>query len=1223
MNAFTRTVTPILLLVSFFVVRADAADWHYPLYLDGGGFWRARIPVTVHNEGTLPAEGEPVAIVVGNAGGQAAVAGERAEAIRVCNHEGAEMLFALQAPDGAPVTRGPIPGGSTLVLPVECPAQGTAVHYIYFDNPLVGEVPDFLSARMGLVNGDVELGDGDVPSGWRHDTPDDAHRATWSREHPQSGQRCLKTVVSPGAEPTWIATRQHGIHIVGGAKYAMRAWVKAENVEGFAGWYIHVGNRDDPMLISPMLSGGDGTYDWKQVTAQFTAPAEANRADLGTVLRGTGTAWFDNVALECLEPGKLRAEAGRPERASLKEIGLDAPWDDRTGDERARGEVARTHRALVRVFNFSSEPTGKPLVAMNLGRLEARMRGRLDRESIRVTLSGRPVEHFFFGDVLLFAGRVPAHSANGYYVYFSADRGITSGASAATDASAQTAASGHDAASPDATAVAHATALLTSQGNLVKNPGFEQGDPLPDAWTASGPPQGPDGITYGFDAPRPPIGRGIADLPPMGWLGKRSAKMHVPHGSPEAWRGWQQGVPVRPGRTYLLAAWVKCEDVQGGDVRLHAHRHTADGKLSEHSPMVSCGSPISGTTGWTLMSGRFTMPEDTVNFRLHLTMNATGTVWHDGVLLTEIFPGKVGRLEGRPVEGARKLSVWQVPAVVKLFRDDPAPQAARPARISAARNEKEPIQLAVRSARALRGVRVEVDPPTGPNGAKLDDVEVNVVGYVPIDYATNYYRSDSPPWHRKIPSGQPRSDGWAGLWPDPLLPRDTFDLEPNATQPIWITVGVGKDAAAGDYSGTVRLVSGGQSVAEVPFVVHVWDFALPDESHVAAIYDVRLGRGSDLWGKPMEEIYPEIIRFMAERRLCPDTIRPTPAIRLEDGRLVADFTEFDRAAGIYFDQLRFPFAYTPWQFYLFGWGHPPKTIFGERPYPGDPPYEGADRSKLRPEYKRAYQAFLKAFWDHLKEKGWAENVVLYISDEPFDRHEHIREQMKALCDMIHEVDPEIPIYSSTWKHVPEWDGYLDVWGIGHYGRVAPEKMAELRAAGDRLWFTTDGQMCTDTPYCAVERLLPHYCFQYDVEAYEFWGVAWLTYDPYRFGWHSFIHQSSEPGRSYWVRYPNGDGFLLYPGGPIGYEGLVSSLRFEQAREGVEDYEYLYLLRRLIREAKSAGRDTTQAENAMAEASELVSIPNAGGLQSSNILPDPEAVYRVRRSLAAAIEKLTR
>jgi hypothetical protein len=182
-------------------------------------------------------------------------------------------------------------------------------------------------------------------------------------------------------------------------------------------------------------------------------------------------------------------------------------------------------------------------------------------------------------------------------------------------------------------------------------------------------------------------------------------------------------------------------------------------------------------------------------------------------------------------------------------------------------------------------------------------------------------------------------------------------------------------------------------------------------------------------------------------------------------------------------------------------------------------------------------------------------------------------------------------------------------------------MAQLRAAGDRVWFTTDGQMCTDTPYCAVERLLPHYCFKYGVDAYEFWGVSWLTHDPYRFGWHAYIAQSERPGHSYWIRYPNGDGFLLYPGKPIGHDGPVSSIRFEQAREGVEDYEYLDLLRQRIDRAKAAGADTRSAAAAMEQAGKLVTIPNAGGRYSSKTLPDPQALYDARRALAEAIEAL--
>jgi hypothetical protein len=539
--------------------------------------------------------------------------------------------------------------------------------------------------------------------------------------------------------------------------------------------------------------------------------------------------------------------------------------------------------------------------------------------------------------------------------------------------------------------------------------------------------------------------------------------------------------------------------------------------------------------------------------------------------------------------------------------------------LSLARNEKEPLQLALRSPREIAALRVEAGPLVGPRGAKLDDVTVNVVGYVPMDYPTNYYSLDVPAWQRKIPRQSPACDGWAGLWPDPLLPQSELCLPAQSTRSVWITVAAPQTAVAGDYAGRVRLVAGGKTLAELPLKVHVWDFTLPDENHLKAIYDVRpTGRGNP-WGGPPEEVHRQMTEFLAARRLCPDKVWPSPKIRYANGRVEADFTEFDRAADYYFNTLKIKHSYTPDCFYLFGWGHPPAAKFGEAPYPGEFPFEGADRSKLRPEFQQAYQACLRTFWNHVKEKGWQDRFTLYISDEPFYTKPHIQAQMQAICAMIRAVDPQIPIYSSTWHHVPEWDGSLTVWGAGHYGVFPVEQMTAVRARGARLWFTTDGQMCTDTPYCAVERLLPHYCFKYQAEAYEFWGATWLTYDPYHFGWHSFIYQSSEPGKSSWVRYPNGDGFLIYPGRPINCPGLVSSIRLEQAREGMEDYEYLYLLRGLVGQAKQAGRDVAAAEKVLAAAAALVEIPNAGGRYSSKILPDPQAVYDLRSRLAGAIE----
>jgi hypothetical protein len=193
--------------------------------------------------------------------------------------------------------------------------------------------------------------------------------------------------------------------------------------------------------------------------------------------------------------------------------------------------------------------------------------------------------------------------------------------------------------------------------------------------------------------------------------------------------------------------------------------------------------------------------------------------------------------------------------------------------------------------------------------------------------------------------------------------------------------------------------------------------------------------------------------------------------------------------------------------------------------------------------------------------------------------------------------------------------------LGHYGIVPPNKLKEIKNTGARILWTTDGQMCIDTPFLAVERLLPHYCFHYGAEGYEFWGFDWLTYDPYEFGWHSFIHQTDQPGRSYWVRYPNGDGYLIYPGKKYGRLKPIPSIRSELAAEGCEDYEYLYLLQKKINSASKSTSALKEAKEALEYARSLVFMPNPGGRFSSRMLSNPIQVYDVRDRIANAIEKL--
>ena len=953
-------LTSITLLLASAI---HAAEWHHPLYRDGGSWWDARIPIEIENHGTQAAEGVPFALDITEASPLGQLIGQPAESVRLCAADGTAYLFRLIDANGEELRTGPIPSGGQIVIPIECPANGKTTYYVYFNNPQAGELPRFLSVRTSLVNGGVEAGEKTTPFGWSHDRGDEQHKALWASDEVHSGKRSLKTVVAPNAPPSWIASRQHRITIVGGARYLLRGWVKGRNIQGNAGFYCHVGTASKPLMIAPSVKAGEGTFDWKEVRLELTAPIDADLLSLGTMLHGTGTAWFDDVSLERLDDGGGSARFSVTPQP-CQTLGIARP---KSSPEWIRsdalGDADWNYRATFTAANLSETAEDNSLLYVNTAPLIARFGRETNLNSLRVTCDGKPAPFYRLPGAVLIVTKLSPKSAKTICLYYSDDPDV-----------------------PPADGSSYAD-LLDSKHNLIKNASFENGNTLPDEWKPNGPVQD---ATISVDSPG------------ASGLGKACVKLTVPADSPEGWRGWTQTIPVSPKSFYVMSGYVQSSELKAarpkefdpqaetpmGYASIHLHFHTADAGLCKENAMSSIGPPIHGSSDWTFLSNLLYTQPDAAKCSLHLTMASTGTLRHDGILAAKVQPCTVSPvLEYRRSADAPSFAVWPVNAIQKVFQADFVPEKPKTANVTLAKNEKEPLQLAVRATRNVGNVVVECDPLTGPDGVLLDDIEIGIIGYVPVDYPTAYYQSRSPAWHFKYPKKAPICDGWPGMWPDPLLPKSQFELKANSTQPVWITFGASKKTPAGTYRGTVRFRAGEKTLAQVPVTARVWDFTLPDENHVKAVYDVRMGPGGTRqWnGEDRETIYNNLRRFMAKRRLCADTITPAPKIEYKDGKAVCDFAEFDKAAAVYFDELGMRHSYTPWQFYLFGWGHPPGKKFGEAPYPGDHPYENVDRSQLRPEFKKAYQTCLKAFWDHLKQKDWEDRFILYISDEPFFR----------------------------------------------------------------------------------------------------------------------------------------------------------------------------------------------------------------------------------------------
>ena len=185
------------------------------------------------------------------------------------------------------------------------------------------------------------------------------------------------------------------------------------------------------------------------------------------------------------------------------------------------------------------------------------------------------------------------------------------------------------------------------------------------------------------------------------------------------------------------------------------------------------------------------------------------------------------------------LRVWEVNPSVKVFPDDLPGPAAKTVTVECARNEHEPFQLVLRSNNGLGCAELEVSPLKNDKGGTLPPVKVEQVGFVPIDHPSGYFHTDVADWQRRVPRGRGSTDGWAGEWPDPLMPNGRFAVLSDRAQPLWFTVHVPREAAPGEYRGTVSIRDWDQMVATVPMRVKALPFELPKSTRLKTVFDFR------------------------------------------------------------------------------------------------------------------------------------------------------------------------------------------------------------------------------------------------------------------------------------------------------------------------------------------------------------------------------------------------
>lgn len=483
-------------------------------------------------------------------------------------------------------------------------------------------------------------------------------------------------------------------------------------------------------------------------------------------------------------------------------------------------------------------------------------------------------------------------------------------------------------------------------------------------------------------------------------------------------------------------------------------------------------------------------------------------------------------------------------------------QIAGTAQMHLARREVESVQIVLRSRKKIDEVKVQVGELKNlENGMVLPpgQIETMLVGYVKTLPAP--YRVEPATWR-----------------PDPLLSfMDSFSLDAEVWQPVWIDVTAKEDTQPGTYQGHIS-VSGRQAAElKIPFSVTVWDFALPLRSkqqqlisfncnaHILPYVDENVdSKNADFvafnnWksgkvgqlsagAQRYRDLDLKIQEMLLRHRVNPSPIydahRP---LRLEDAQRWLDL-------GGNTINLSYVTA------------------------------QGIKKGELLPNwvYSRLFD-FLEQIIPQLKKAGIYDYAWLYSFDEvseasyaaAIDILAKVKEKYADLPVLTTAFDRDYGLYSGL-------DSYIDGWcpNIETFVREL-DKVRYMQGRGKKIWFYSlthrPGKVMSLTieePATAARMTVGMAQVKYKPDGFLYYAVTEGQINQKRISTGPLTEHN---GRSYADF--NGCGMLLYPS----VAGPMPCIRLKAMRDGFEDFEYYALLEDLLVKVKSGKLALSSAE----------------------------------------------
>jgi hypothetical protein len=566
--------------------------------------------------------------------------------------------------------------------------------------------------------------------------------------------------------------------------------------------------------------------------------------------------------------------------------------------------------------------------------------------------------------------------------------------------------------------------------------------------------------------------------------------------------------------------------------------------------------------------------------------------------------------------------VWWCGPAHKIWQKRPMPPSGqRSAFVSVqlARNEYEAIQVVIHPSKEIKNVTARCSDLTGPDQSRINAsfITIDQVVYVPV----------------KIPTD---SIGAADNWPDPLPPlTEPVTLEAGINQPFWVTVYAPRGLPGGLYKGSLHF-SGDNWKRDIPFQVTVWDFTLSDQTHVKSAFGLSpqfIPLYQNVSGRDFQTVMDKYYTNFAAHRISPYNPIYGSGIHVDWGldqkkathlpvtaqQVKIDFTDFDKAMEEAFRNYRM----TTFKLNLQGVGSGSSDSY--TPGKIGPYIQGSK------EYNILFGSYVKQLQHHLAQKGWLDKAYLYWFDEPGEK---IHDTIQEMADLIYRYAPGLK-WMLTDSITEKLARSVDIWCPVTYKYVHKHAL-EQQAKGREVWW----YICTGpkAPYVgefidhpAIEpRLWLWQTWKNNVQGILIWNTNYWTADSaypnsLQNPWDD--PQSWRAGGPRGRKWGNGDGRFFYPPNrdpnnnkkPF-ITGPVNSLRWELLRDGIEDYEYFWMLQQEVNTFAKMKNLNEQQKIWLTASQDLLKVPDAITSSLVSFSKDPSCLMAHRVKLAEAIVK---